>query len=71
MLFTLSIYYYYYYYYYFRDFKLFYVNLNCRNCPSARCASAANAISGDICIFNDINVNIDLDAVVSVHATFL
>jgi hypothetical protein len=29
----------------FRDFKLFHVNLNRRNCPSARCTSAANAIS--------------------------
>jgi hypothetical protein len=29
----------------FRDFKLFHVDLNRRNCPSARCASAANAIS--------------------------
>jgi hypothetical protein len=29
----------------FRDFKLFHVDLNRRNCPSARCASSANAIS--------------------------
>jgi hypothetical protein len=43
----------------FRDFKLFYVNLNCRICPSARCASAANAIIGDICIFNGRSVLIN------------
>jgi hypothetical protein len=29
----------------FRDFKIFHVDLNCRNCPSARCTSVANAIS--------------------------
>jgi hypothetical protein len=43
----------------FTDFKLFHVNLNCRNCPSARCASAANAISGDISIFNGRSVLIN------------
>jgi hypothetical protein len=31
----------------FGDFKLFHVDLNRRNCPSARCASTANAISRD------------------------
>ena len=62
----------YYYYYYllktvglrvpnrnFRDFQLFHVDLNLRNCPSARCASAANAISRDTCIFNGRSVLIN------------
>jgi hypothetical protein len=40
----------------FRDFKLFHVNLNRRNCPSARCTSAANAISSDTCILNGRSV---------------
>jgi hypothetical protein len=39
-----------------RDFKLFHVNLNRRNCPSDRCASAAYAISRDTCIFNGRSV---------------
>jgi hypothetical protein len=43
----------------FRDFKLFHVNLNLRNCPSARCTSAANAISGDTCTFNGRSVLIN------------
>jgi hypothetical protein len=37
-----------------RDFKLFHVNLNRRNCPSAKFASAANAIL--YCIFNGRSV---------------
>jgi hypothetical protein len=43
----------------FRDFKLFHVNLNRRNCPSAKCASAANAISRDNCMFNGRSVLIN------------
>jgi hypothetical protein len=31
----------------FRDFSLFNVDFKRRNCPSARCASAANAIDRD------------------------
>jgi hypothetical protein len=43
----------------FWDFKLFHVNLNRRNCPSARCASATNAISRDTCIFSGRSVLIN------------
>jgi hypothetical protein len=42
-----------------RDFKLFLVDLNRRNCPSARCTSAANAISRHTCIFNGRSVLIN------------
>jgi hypothetical protein len=43
----------------FTDFKLFHVNLNSRNCPSARCASATNAISRHTCIFSGRSVLIN------------
>jgi hypothetical protein len=39
----------------FRNFKLFHVSFNRRNCHSARCASAANAISRNTCIFNGMS----------------
>jgi hypothetical protein len=53
---------YHYYYYHnrnFGDIKLFHVDLNRRNCPSARCASAANAISRNTCICNGRSVLIN------------
>ena len=39
-----------------RDISLFNVDLKGQNCPSARCASAVNAIDNDIDIFNGLSV---------------
>jgi hypothetical protein len=41
---------------YIRDFALFNVCYSCKNCPSARCASAANVVCRDIDIFEARNV---------------
>jgi hypothetical protein len=43
----------------FRYFNLFHVDLNRHNCPSARCALAATAISRDTCILNGRSVLIN------------
>jgi hypothetical protein len=36
---------------YVRDFALFNVCTSCKNCPSARCASAANVVCKDVDVF--------------------
>jgi hypothetical protein len=41
---------------YIREFVLFNVCPLCKNCPSARCASAANIVSRDIDVFGTKNV---------------
>jgi hypothetical protein len=41
---------------YIRDFALFYVCSSCENCPSAGCASAANAVCTDADVFGARNV---------------
>jgi hypothetical protein len=43
----------------FRDFSLFNVGFKRRNCPSAWCASATNAIDSDTCIFNGSSVSVN------------
>jgi hypothetical protein len=40
---------------YTRDFALFNVCSSCKNCPSARCASAANFVSRDVDVFGAKN----------------
>jgi len=44
----------------FRDFSLCNVDFKSRNCPSARCASAANAIDSDTGIFNGRSVWVNM-----------
>jgi hypothetical protein len=39
-----------------RDFALFSVCCSCKNCPSARCASAANAVCSDDHVFVSRNI---------------
>jgi hypothetical protein len=41
---------------YIRDFALFNVCSSCKNCPSARCASAANVVCRDVDVFGANNV---------------
>jgi hypothetical protein len=41
---------------YIRDFALFNVCSSCKNCPSARCASAANIVCKDVDEFEVRNV---------------
>jgi len=43
----------------FRDFGLFTFDPKRRICPSARCASAANAIGSDTDIFNTSSISIN------------
>jgi hypothetical protein len=42
-----------------RDFPLFYVCPTMKNCPSARCASAANVVCRDFDIFRRHNVSLE------------
>jgi hypothetical protein len=42
-----------------RDFPLFYVCPTIKNCPSARCASAANVVCRDFDIFRRHNVSLE------------
>jgi hypothetical protein len=49
----------YYYHYYLRDFPLFYVCPTIKNCPSARCASAANVVFRDFGVFRNHNVSLE------------
>jgi hypothetical protein len=44
----------------FRDFNLFSVDFNSRNFPSARCASAADAINTDNYIFSGRSVSVNM-----------
>jgi hypothetical protein len=41
---------------YIRDFALFIVCSSCKNCPSARCTSAANVVCKDVDVFGAKNV---------------
>jgi hypothetical protein len=41
---------------YIKDFALFNVCSSCKNCSSARCASAANAVCRDVDVFGTRNV---------------
>jgi hypothetical protein len=41
---------------YIRDFALFSVYPSCKNCPFARCASAANVVRRDVDVFGARNV---------------
>jgi hypothetical protein len=41
---------------YIRDFALFNVCSSCKNCPSGRCASAANVVCRDVDVFGARNV---------------
>jgi hypothetical protein len=42
-----------------RDFPLFYVCPTIKNCPSARCASAANVVCRDFDVFTRQNVSLE------------
>jgi hypothetical protein len=42
-----------------RDFSLFYVCPTIKNCPSARCASAANDVCRDFDVFRNHNVSLE------------
>jgi hypothetical protein len=44
---------------YIRDFTLFIVCSSCNNCPSARCASAANVVCRDVDVFGAGNVHLN------------
>jgi hypothetical protein len=44
---------------YIRDFALFSACTSCKNCPSARCASAANFVCRDVDVFEVKNVRIN------------
>jgi hypothetical protein len=44
---------------YIRHFAVFNVCSSCKNCPSARCASAANVVCRDVDIFGAKNVLIN------------
>ena len=44
----------------FWDFRLFTFDFKCWNCPSAWCASAANAINSDTEIFNGHSVSVNM-----------
>ena len=43
----------------FRDFSLFNVDFKRRNCLTARCVSAANAIDSYTDIFNELSVSVN------------
>jgi hypothetical protein len=45
---------------YIRDFALFNVSSSCKNCPSARCASAANVVCRDVDVFGARNILLNL-----------
>jgi hypothetical protein len=42
-----------------RDFPLFYACPTIKNCPSARCASAANVVCRDFDVFRNHNVSLE------------
>jgi hypothetical protein len=42
-----------------RDFPLLYVYPTVKNCPSARCASAANVVCRDFDVFRNRNVSLE------------
>jgi hypothetical protein len=42
-----------------RDFPLFYICPTIKNCPSARCASAANIVCRDFDVFGNHNVSLE------------
>jgi hypothetical protein len=44
---------------YLRDFPLFYVCPAIKNCPSARCASAANVVCRDFDVFTRQNISLE------------
>jgi hypothetical protein len=44
---------------YIRDFALFNVCSSCKNCPSVRCASAANVVCRDVDVFGAGNVHLN------------
>jgi len=44
----------------FRDFSLFNVDFKRLNCPSARCATAANVIDSDTDTFNGLSVSVNV-----------